>query len=67
LSGEKYLTLQAMELRTNRLFSVSAKSGTFHPETLGFFSTCLPLTLLDCGVQTEGLGIVMDKKLLNTL
>jgi len=32
-----------------------------------FFSTFLLLPLLNCGVHPEGLGIVMDKKLLNTL
>jgi len=32
-----------------------------------FCSTCLALPLLDPRVHPEGLGIVRDKKLLNTL
>jgi len=37
------------------------------PGSLGcFFSTCIALPFLDHRVLPEALGIVMDKKLLNT-
>jgi len=38
---------------------------SLQPETLGFFSTSIALPLFDLGVHLEGIGIVMDEKLLN--
>jgi len=50
-----------------KVVSCLTTSGTLQAKILVcFFSTYLPLPLLHSGVHPEGLGIVMDKKLLNS-
>jgi len=65
-----WCTFIHVSLRTNHhdkhIFLLSNIRHTASLNPGMFFSTCTALPLFDWGVHPEGLGIVVDKKLLNT-